>query len=48
MGLNWEALSLSGYFEALEANNEASEGNPDKPDGPPDTSRLKRAMEALG
>jgi len=46
MGLNWERLSLSGYFEALEAHNEAAPGEGGKPKGVKDIDRLKRFMAA--
>ncbi|WP_313326233.1 hypothetical protein [Sphingobium yanoikuyae] len=48
MNLDWERLSLSGYFEALEANNEAHapDQKPDPADA--DFSRLKRAMAVAG
>lgn len=49
MGLDWERLSLSGYFEALEAHNEASDPNAAKSKAQAgDLDRLKRAMQATG
>jgi len=42
MGLDWERLSLSGYFEALEAYNEGQGGTEKVSDLP----RLRRFMEA--
>ncbi len=45
MGLDWERLSLSGYFEALEAHNEAAGGD-GKPKGVQDVDRLRRFMDA--
>lgn len=43
MHLDWERLSLSGYFEALEAHNEAASG---EVSAPPDPERLRRFVEA--
>jgi hypothetical protein len=45
MHLDWERLSLSGYFEALEAHNEAhqTEGSSN---GPVDPERLRRFVDA--
>ena len=45
MGLDWERLSLSGYFEALEAHNEAAGGD-GKAKGVQDVDRLRRFMDA--
>ena len=45
MGLDWERLSLSGYFEALEAHNEAAGGD-GKTKGVQDVDRLRRFMDA--
>jgi hypothetical protein len=45
MHLDWERLSLSGYFEALEAHNEAHQpegGN----SGSVDPERLRRFVDA--
>ena len=39
-GLDWERLSLSGYVEAMQAE--------DPGDGEPDTSRLRRFMATKG
>jgi hypothetical protein len=44
MHLNWERLSLSGYFEALEAHNESASG--EKSATPSDPERLRRFVEA--
>jgi hypothetical protein len=43
MHADWEQLSLSGYFEALEAHNEMN-----KPGGaqPADIPRLRRFVDA--
>lgn len=47
MGLDWERLSLSGYFEALEAHNEQN-GPKERDIENADFSRMKRAMAAAG
>lgn len=47
MHLDWERLSLSGYFEALEAHNEAhADPNAAPSKGPADPERLRKVMEA--
>jgi len=48
MGVNWERLSLSGYFEALEAYNEAHD--PDRANARPpiDLERLRQFERAHG
>lgn len=46
MGLDWHTLSMSDYFEALEAFNEAHDPNGGKGGGPGDLSDLKRLMRA--
>jgi len=45
MHLDWVRLSLSGYFEALEAHNESAGGeSTERAGGDPD--RLRRFVEA--
>lgn len=44
MGLDWRTLSLSSYYEALEASNEMH--SPDKTGEPGDTSRLAAFINA--
>ncbi|MEJ7933489.1 hypothetical protein WG907_04355 [Sphingobium sp. AN558] len=45
MHLNWERLSLSGYFEALEAHNDANSGGGQEK-GVKDIDRLRRFVDA--
>lgn len=47
MGLDWRYLSLSAYFEALEAHNEAHSGD-GKTRPPADPERLGRFLAAHG
>lgn len=46
MNLNWERLSLSGYFEALEAHNLMHDPDAKPSSGEVDIDRLKRALAA--
>lgn len=46
MHLDWERLSLSGYFEALEAHNDAHASPGSEPKVPGDPERLRRFVEA--
>ncbi|MFD0848202.1 hypothetical protein [Sphingosinicella xenopeptidilytica] len=48
MGLDPAALSLSGYFEALEAHNEAHSPDEKGERAPVDHERLARLNKALG
>lgn len=47
MGLDWRYLSLSAYFEALEAHNEAHSGD-GKTRPPVDPERLGKFLAAHG
>ena len=44
--MDWATLSLSGYFEALEAHNEAHSGAASETRPPSDPERLRRFVEA--
>lgn len=46
MHVDWERLSLSGYFEALEAHNEAHTTPGSEAREPVDSERLRRFVEA--
>lgn len=46
MHLNWERLSLSGYFEALEAHNEAHAAPGAEGRAVADPERLRRFVDA--
>lgn len=48
MHLDWERLSLSGYFEALEAHNEANETGAGKSIDNATADRLARFNAAHG
>lgn len=49
MGLDWRALSLSDYFEALEAFNEAHDPEAKStPSSAGDLSDLRRLMKSHG
>lgn len=45
MHLNWERLSLSGYFEALEAHNEAQDTG--KPKHEPASPEFREQMRGV-
>lgn len=48
MHLNWERLSLSGYYEALEAHNEANDPERGKQLDQATADRLARFNKAHG
>lgn len=48
MGLDWRWLSLSSYFEALEANNAAHDPNAAKGGGVSDGLKKFMASHGLG
>lgn len=49
LGLDWRALDLSSYLEAVEAHNEMQQASDGKPKATPDQiDRLRRAMNAHG
>lgn len=46
MGMDWQTASMSDYFEALEATNEAQKGNERAPLTQDQIDRIKRLKSA--
>ena len=46
MHLNWERLSMSAYFEALEAHNDMQSGEKKDPSMPDNADELRAILKA--